>query len=235
MAKPSTTTKATTKVTSKVTTKSATPGSASSRREQRRLQVQDLSRTQLLDAAEDVFGSKGFHDATLKEVAELAEFSVGSVYSFFENKDDLFLQVFLRRGDEFMAGLDRAVHAEGTPTEVLAGLVAFEISFFREHHRFGRLYFRYSSPLALSPDRLVDQGLTQNFERSMEMQADLFARGQQAGEFRDGDPKVLARLFSGVMAAYQSIDPAVMSDDPLVEESFPLPDLQALVLAAFKR
>ena len=69
----------------------------------------------------------------------------------------------------------------------------------------------------------------------MEMQADLFARGQQAGEFRDGDPKVLARLFSGVMAAYQSIDPAVMSDDPLVEESFPLPDLQALVLAAFKR
>ena len=54
-----------------------------SRREQRRLQHQDLSRNQLLDAAEEVFGRKGFHETTLKEVAELAEFSVGSVYSFF--------------------------------------------------------------------------------------------------------------------------------------------------------
>jgi DNA-directed RNA polymerase specialized sigma24 family protein len=56
-----------------------------SRRQERRLLHQDLSRTQLLDAAEEVFGRKGFHATTLKEIAELAEFSVGSVYSFFDN------------------------------------------------------------------------------------------------------------------------------------------------------
>src|SRR6476646_9106618 len=76
-----------------------------SRRQERRLLHQDLSRTQLLDAAEEVFGRKGFHDTTLKEIADLAEFSVGSVYSFFENKDDLFLNVFLRRGAEFLPGM----------------------------------------------------------------------------------------------------------------------------------
>ncbi len=208
---------------------------AGSRREQRRLQVQDLSRTQLLDAAEDVFGSKGFHDATLKEVADLAEFSVGSVYSFFENKDDLFLQVFLRRGAEFMNGLVDATSAPGTPTEVLAGLVAFEVSFFREHHRFARLYFRYSGPMLMSADRLVDRGLAGNYEKSMQLQADLFARGQAAGEFRDGDPQVFARLFSGLVAAYQAVDPAIMSDDPAAAEKLPLADLQDLVLAAFRR
>src|SRR3982074_1646975 len=83
---------------------------AASRREQRRLQHQDLSRAQLLDAAEEGFGRKGFHDTTLKEVAELAEFSVGSVYSFFENKNDLFRQIFLRRGEQFMGPL-RGTHA----------------------------------------------------------------------------------------------------------------------------
>ncbi|MGH9111666.1 MAG: TetR/AcrR family transcriptional regulator, partial [Acidimicrobiales bacterium] len=91
-------------------------GSASaeqaSRREQRRLQHQDLSRSQLLDAAEEVFGRKGFHEATLKEVAELAEFSVGSVYSFFDNKDDLFRQIFVRRGDEFMPALREALRPD---------------------------------------------------------------------------------------------------------------------------
>ena len=94
---------------------------AASRREQRRLLHQDLSRNQLLDAAEEVFGEKGFHDTTLKEVAELAEFSVGSVYSFFENKDDLFLNVFLRRGAEFLPslfGFDKLFARQAEPAAV---------------------------------------------------------------------------------------------------------------------
>ena len=81
------------------------PDDVTSRREQRRLRHQSLSRSQLLDAAEEVFGKKGFHETTLKEIAELAEFSVGSVYSFFQNKDDLFQQIFVRRGEEFMPRL----------------------------------------------------------------------------------------------------------------------------------
>src|SRR5690606_26092934 len=90
-------------------------GGGLSRREQRRLHHQEISRAQLLDAAEEVFGRKGFHAATLKEVAELAEFSVGSVYSFFESKDDLFRQIFLRRGEEFMARIREVLEPDGSP------------------------------------------------------------------------------------------------------------------------
>src|SRR6478736_5642090 len=89
------------------------PAPEPSRREQRRQQHQALSRLQLLDAAEDVFGRKGFYDTTLKEIADLAEFSVGSVYSFFENKDDLFLSVFLRRGAEMLPGMQAIVDQGG--------------------------------------------------------------------------------------------------------------------------
>src|SRR5690349_1821574 len=107
------------------TTTEETGETALSRREQRRLQHQDLSRTQLLDAAEEVFGAKGFHETTLKEIAELAEFSVGSVYSFFENKDDLFLNVYLRRGEEFMPGMEAVAGsgASASPLQQLHDLV----------------------------------------------------------------------------------------------------------------
>src|ERR1700737_2524797 len=119
--------------------------SAPSLREERRLRQQEVSRTQLLDAAEEVFGRKGFHETTLKEVAELAEFSVGSVYSFFENKDDLFRQIFVRRGEEFMTGMRAILTDEGSPLEQLHMLVDFQIGFFRKHPHFGRLYLRHSS------------------------------------------------------------------------------------------
>jgi AcrR family transcriptional regulator len=205
-----------------------------SRREQRRLQHQDLSRAQLLDAAEEVFGRKGFHEATLKEVAELAEFSVGSVYSFFDNKDDLFRQIFIRRGDEFMPAIREALRPDdGTPLEQLHRLVDFEVGFFRRHPRFGRLYLRYSSATIMSADRQADAAIAANYEESMGLQADLFSRGQRAGVFRPGDPAVLARLFSGLISAYQALDPAVMSDDPGVGERLALADLHDVVERAF--
>jgi AcrR family transcriptional regulator len=211
----------------------AVPRTERSRREQRRLLQQDVSRAQLLDAAEEVFGSKGFHEATLKEVAELAEFSVGSVYSFFASKDDLFAQIFLRRGAEFMPAMRELLEGGSDPASDLHALVDFEIGFFRAHPRFGRLYLRYSNAIALSADREIDAVIRARYEEAMELQAGLMARGQAADRFRPGDPVVLARLFTGLIAAYQSLDPAVVSDDPGVVERFPLAELHDLVERAF--
>ncbi len=206
---------------------------ALSRREQRRLQHQDLSRTQLLDAAEEVFGAKGFHETTLKEIAELAEFSVGSVYSFFENKDDLFLNVYLRRGAEFMPGMEAVARSAASPLQQLHDLVDFEITFFRTHPHFGRLYLRSSSTQVSLSELMIPNGLEENFTRAMDIQADLMRRGQEAGEIRSGDVQVLSRVLSGMVSAYQSLDPAVVSDGVDTSERFPLADLHAMVDGAF--
>jgi TetR/AcrR family transcriptional regulator len=208
---------------------------ATSRREQRRQRHQSLSRSQLLDAAEEVFGRKGFHETTLKEIAELAEFSVGSVYSFFENKDDLFQQIFVRRGDEFMPLLREAARDEGTPIEQLHRLIDFEIGWFRANPHFGRLFLRHSSATMLSTDRDVDEVIATNYDDAMRLQAALIMRGQESGHFRQGQPEVLARLFSGMISAYQALDPKVVEDPPdsSVAHTFPLEQLHEVIDAAF--
>jgi len=207
---------------------------ATTRREERRLRQQDISRGQLLDAAEEVFGRKGFHEATLKEVAELAEFAVGSVYSFFENKDDLFRQIFVRRGEQFIPELHAILdNGDASPVEQLHALVDFEVGFFRSHPHFGRLYLRYSSATSLSSDRDIDAVMKERYEDAMRVQASLFRRGQRAGVLRKGDPDVLARLFSGLIAAYQALDPAVVSDEPNPKERLPLRELHDIVDRTF--
>jgi AcrR family transcriptional regulator len=212
----------------------ATTQDAAGRREQRRQRHQSLSRNQLLDAAEEVFGRKGYHDTTLKEVAELAEFSVGSVYSFFENKDDLFQQIFVRRGEEFMPLLREVLRPEdGTPVQQLHRLVDFEVGWFRRNRHFGRLYLLHASATMLSSERGADAAMAANYDESMGLQADLFRRGQEAGQFRAGDPVVLARLFSGIISAYQALDPAVVSDDDAGTERLPLDELHEVVSGAF--
>ncbi len=210
------------------------PESGSARREQRRVEHQDLSRAQLLDAAEEVFGRKGFYATTLKEVAELAGFSVGSVYSFFANKDDLFRQVYLRRGDEFMPLLRSIIDSRAPAIEVLHDVVRFQVQFFRDHPNFGRLYLWHSGHVFgsdASPP--VDPAIVANFEEAMVLQAQLFARGQRAGDLRRGDPEVLSRLLSGLVGAYQEMDPAVVGGDSAASERLSLDDLLDLAGRAF--
>lgn len=184
-----------------------------SRREQRRIQQQDLSRRQLLDAAELVFSSKGYHDATLKEIAEVAEFSVGSVYSFFENKDDLFFSVFLRRGDELLPAIREIAEGDDDPLAKVHALVDLEIGFFRDHAAFGRLFLRTSSATSLSAERPVDQAMRSRFGEAMALHAGVVAEGQAAGVVREGPPEVLALLLSSLVSGYQASDPAVVGDD----------------------
>ncbi len=206
---------------------------AASRREQRRRRHQHFSREQFLDAAEEIFGRKGYFETTLKEVAEQAEFSVGSVYSFFANKEDLFQQIFLRRGEQFMPELREVLAADqDDPLRQLHQLVDFEVEWFRRHPHFGRLFLRTTSTRLLPADGSEDASTTANYDESMALQADLFRRGQRAGVLRAGDPAALARMFSGVLSTYQSLDPAVMSDGP-APEPLSLEELHDLVEAMF--
>jgi TetR/AcrR family transcriptional regulator len=208
--------------------------SPAGRREQRRLQQLDLGRTQILDAAEEVFGAKGFHDTTLREVAELAEYSVGSVYSFFDNKDDLFLQVFIRRGDEMLPGLQAIADRDADPLDKLRAIVDHEVGFFRTHPHFGRVYIHAASTPTLGPERPLPTELSDNFDVAMRCHARVFQEGQRAGVLRAGDPEVLARLLSGLIYSYQSLDPAIVGDHD-TSERLPLHDLRAIIEGAFGR
>src|SRR4051812_16735092 len=112
---------------------------AVSPREQRRQQVLEVHREHLLDAAEEVFGEKGFQDATIKEIAERAEFSVGAVYGIVSGKEHLLAQTLKRRAVELLAGMDAvASDAEGG-LDGLHRLAELPGDLFRRHPHFRRL------------------------------------------------------------------------------------------------
>lgn len=204
-------------------------------REQRKLQHQQLSRDQILDAAEDVFARKGFHDATIKEIAALAEFSVGAVYSFFENKDDVFVQIYVRRGAEFMDGMRALLTEAAEPLEKLHRLAEYEIDFFRQHVNFGRLFLRSTGVTLGDVESKIDQAVAENFTEAMTLQAKLFRDGQEAGALRDGDPEVMAFLFSGLVSAYQTVDPVVATGGGTDEERMAVAEFLAIIDGAFAR
>ncbi|MCD6394581.1 MAG: TetR/AcrR family transcriptional regulator [Planctomycetes bacterium] len=59
------------------------------RREREKL----LHREEILEAALSLFSSKGFHNVSMKDIANESEFGVGTLYNFFDSKELLFIEL----------------------------------------------------------------------------------------------------------------------------------------------
>jgi AcrR family transcriptional regulator len=78
----------------------------------RRTERRQLTRAQLLDAAERIFARDGFRGASVEAIAEEAGYSHGAVYSNFKGKDDLFLVLVEERIDARLARVYEAADTE---------------------------------------------------------------------------------------------------------------------------
>src|ERR1700758_2029498 len=76
-------------------------------------QLAAARRTQILAAAIKVFSEKGFHRATIRDVARAAGVADGTIYNYFANKADLLMGLLDRLNDTERrpASLAQAVQA----------------------------------------------------------------------------------------------------------------------------
>src|SRR5437867_9733286 len=74
----------------------------------------ELTRSTLVDAAADVFARRGFHAASLEEIAETAGFTRGAIYKNFENKEELFFAVIERRVDAQLQRFSEVISEDNT-------------------------------------------------------------------------------------------------------------------------
>lgn len=88
-------------------------GQQLSRKERERL----FKRQEIVAAAREVFTARGFTAATLEEIAEKAEFGKGTLYSYFQSKDELFETVIADIFDEIVEIAARTCSQSGTGVE----------------------------------------------------------------------------------------------------------------------
>ncbi len=152
----------------------------------------------ILEAAEQVFAQKGFHAATVHEIAELAEFSVGYLYNQFQNKTDLFLQLVDMRAAEYVADVEERLSRKEDAVEKVRTAIAAKLGFFRQQKQFFLIFThlvaeeRAEGPIAMS-ERCRDR-----YRDYMARLAGIFADGIAEGVFIDADPMTLVLCMEGM-------------------------------------
>jgi len=122
------------------------------------------TRARILDAALNIFSSKGFHDTRLDEIVDESNTSKGAIYFHFPNKERLFLALV----DQFTDLLERRVKEAIDKEEV--GMARVSVALETCLETFGR----YRLPAKILLIQAV--GLGNTFENKRTEVTDRFAR-----------------------------------------------------------
>ena len=98
--------------------------------EERRRQEKEIKRKDIIDAAERVFFSKGYQNASMDEVAKEAEFSKRTVYVYFSSKEQIYFEIMIR-GYHLLIGMIEESFRESPPQDALQELRSIFFTFFQ--------------------------------------------------------------------------------------------------------
>jgi AcrR family transcriptional regulator len=75
-------------------------------KQQRIAKSSDLAKGLITDAAVMVFAQKGYHGATMDEIARVSGYSPSALYKYFRNKDEVFMSVLHVISEGFLSTLE---------------------------------------------------------------------------------------------------------------------------------
>ena len=102
--------------------------------------LQEFRTSEILSAARTVFSKKGFHDATIDDIADEARVAKGTVNLYFKSKHEIYLSA-LRDGIELLNEQMRAEAAIPGPTaDRLRRVLTAKIAFFDKHRDFFQIF-----------------------------------------------------------------------------------------------
>jgi TetR/AcrR family transcriptional regulator len=103
---------------------------------ERREREKEQRQKAIIDAAEKVFFSQGVENATLDEVAERAELSKGTLYLYFQNKDDIYHAIVLRGLNILLSQFEKTFSTEKTGIDKLNAFGRAYSGFHKEYPQY---------------------------------------------------------------------------------------------------
>jgi AcrR family transcriptional regulator len=149
------------------------------------------SRKKIIHAALDVFSVQGYSKASIRDIAKKAGISVGGIYLYFRNKEELYRNLINEGRREMGARITTTVQEAKSATQALSNFLTIHLEFAQKHRDFILLHLR---------ERGFTFGMNEKkqfFKTQRELIEKILVRGIHAGEFRKCNTRETAGIILG--------------------------------------
>jgi AcrR family transcriptional regulator len=153
--------------------------------------LQEFRTSELLDAARHVFALRGYHAATIDQIAAHAGVAKGTVYLYFDSKRELFLAALRQGVLALHAEVAHQLRAAPTPQAQLQAFINARFHYFSRHPDLFRIYYTEFPQLATPTASSEFHDL---YEQQAKLLESVLADGIRSGHLRPCPVPSTARL-----------------------------------------
>lgn len=113
---------------------------------ERKAREKEALRRRIIDAARKMFVEDGFEKTTLRKIAKAIEYSVGTIYLYFQNKDELFFAIHEEAFHLLHEKMDATMHIDH-PVERLRTMGEAYLQFAFQYPEYYDLMFILDAPM----------------------------------------------------------------------------------------
>jgi AcrR family transcriptional regulator len=158
--------------------------------------LDEQKRQKILQCAAEMFATKPFHKVLLSDVAEVAEVGKGTLYTYFKNKEELYLAVLYSGFEKLVDQLRQKLEVDESrsPCEALEAVV------------YECVHYAYQNPhlfdlIRSAPAHTTAAQWDQKRRELTELVESVIRRGIRLGQFTDPHPELTARFVPGLVRA----------------------------------
>lgn len=150
----------------------------------------------IIEAAIKVFAKNGFYNSKVSEIARAAQVADGTIYLYFQNKDDILISLFEEVMQDVLDRVETAIAKETNPARKLERFAQAHLSLVEENQEVSEIIqveIRQSSKFMRGYDNV-------KFVKYLNIISDIIREGQAQGLFRpDVKPGIAKRAFFGAL------------------------------------
>jgi AcrR family transcriptional regulator len=150
-------------------------------------------RERILEAGLKLFANESYQAVTMDRVAEGAGVAKGTLYLYFQSKEDLYLGILNDGMETMMRNYQSTVDANADVRVRLRRAITLSVEFYDERRDLLRLMMTEEPRMAEARNRVRDEWR----DRGVRFFSSVIEEGIQNGSFRDEDPRLATYAIMG--------------------------------------
>ena len=169
-----------------------------SRKERERLR----HRQEILETTLKLFSERGFHNVSIQEIAAESEFSVGTLYNFFESKESLFSALMMSCAHKIYEILMPILEEKTDERQRLCDYIKAHIQIIKDYAPSIKLYLSQNVSSALTVRSDVEPETDAVRDEIHQKLSKIFKSGIRKGIFRDINPWIATLSLSAILESF---------------------------------
>jgi len=156
---------------------------------------------EILQAALNLFSSKGFHNVSMQDVASESEFAVGTLYNFFQSKEQLFTELLNDCAEKIYEVLWPILQSQQPENEKIRAFIKAHSKLIEDNIEFIRLYVSEYGTLTTVPVAATEKAEQTKADLYMKLE-DIIKSGIRKNIFRCVDAKIATMSLTSTLQSF---------------------------------